>query len=160
MWEREPLVAAMIITWSLEATPKLAVVEVGYLTNGTFAERLERAIGRSDRAKLIEGRAEPIDRPIVFGFVFSSSLRFRLSVVLPRAFPAQPSNEEDEAQHSQNTPSNRFFDAHDTHAPRSSSIRTQNYDDVSGNGLTSPRLARREGAPKWVPRHATVANDP
>jgi hypothetical protein len=27
-----------------------------YLTNDTFAERLERAVERSERAKLIEGR--------------------------------------------------------------------------------------------------------
>jgi hypothetical protein len=28
----------------------------GYVTNDTFAERLERAVAASDRAKLIEGR--------------------------------------------------------------------------------------------------------
>jgi hypothetical protein len=39
--------------------PKLSSIGVGYLTNDTFAERLERAIDRSDRAKLIEGRVEP-----------------------------------------------------------------------------------------------------
>jgi hypothetical protein len=36
--------------------PKLSAVGVGYMTNSTFAERLDRAILRSDRAKLIEGR--------------------------------------------------------------------------------------------------------
>jgi hypothetical protein len=30
---------------------------VGYLDGNTFAEKLERAIARSDRAKLIEGHA-------------------------------------------------------------------------------------------------------
>src|SRR6516225_9441505 len=34
--------------------PKLSAVGVGYFTNDTFAERLERAIRASDRAKLIE----------------------------------------------------------------------------------------------------------
>ena len=37
--------------------PKLSAVGVGYMTNNTFAERLDRAIDRSERAKLIEGRA-------------------------------------------------------------------------------------------------------
>ena len=37
--------------------PKLSSVGVGYFTNDTFAERLERAIRASDRARLIEGRA-------------------------------------------------------------------------------------------------------
>jgi hypothetical protein len=37
--------------------PKLSAVGVGYMTHDTFAERLERAIDRSERAKLIEGRA-------------------------------------------------------------------------------------------------------
>jgi hypothetical protein len=37
--------------------PKLSAVGVGYMTNNTFAERLDRAIDRSDRAKLIEGHA-------------------------------------------------------------------------------------------------------
>jgi hypothetical protein len=36
--------------------PKLSAVAMGYLTNDAFAERLERAIDRSDRAKLIEAR--------------------------------------------------------------------------------------------------------
>ena len=39
--------------------PKLSSIGVGYLTNETFAERLERAINRSDRAKLIEGPRDP-----------------------------------------------------------------------------------------------------
>jgi hypothetical protein len=34
--------------------PKLSAVGVGYLTNDTFAERLERAIRASDRAKLAQ----------------------------------------------------------------------------------------------------------
>jgi len=37
--------------------PKLSAVGVGYMTNNTFAERLDRAIDRSERAKLIAGRA-------------------------------------------------------------------------------------------------------
>jgi hypothetical protein len=41
--------------------PKLSAVGVGYYTNDTFAERLERAINRSERALLIEARAEPTD---------------------------------------------------------------------------------------------------
>jgi hypothetical protein len=41
--------------------PKMSAVAVGYLTGDTFAEKLDRAIARSDRAKLIEGRAEPTD---------------------------------------------------------------------------------------------------
>jgi hypothetical protein len=41
--------------------PKLSAVGVGYLTNDTFAERLERAIERSNRAKLIEARAEHVE---------------------------------------------------------------------------------------------------
>jgi hypothetical protein len=44
--------------------PKLSAVGVGYMANDTFAERLERAIARSDAArfpKLIEARAEPTD---------------------------------------------------------------------------------------------------
>jgi hypothetical protein len=45
-------------------SPRMSAVAVGYLTGDTFAERLERAIQRSDRArmpKLIEARAEPTD---------------------------------------------------------------------------------------------------
>src|SRR6516162_8602766 len=41
--------------------PKLSAVGVGYLTNSTFAERLDRAIDRSDRARLIDGRAIEIE---------------------------------------------------------------------------------------------------
>ena len=37
--------------------PRMSAVSVGYLTNDTFAERLERAIRASDRARLIEGHA-------------------------------------------------------------------------------------------------------
>jgi len=37
--------------------PKLSAVGVGYLTSNTFAERLDRAIDRSERAKVIEGHA-------------------------------------------------------------------------------------------------------
>src|SRR5262252_3345668 len=36
--------------------PKLSAVGVGYLTSDTFAERLDRAIAASEKAKLIEGR--------------------------------------------------------------------------------------------------------
>ena len=36
--------------------PKLSAVGVGYLENNTFAERLDRAIDASNKAKLIEGR--------------------------------------------------------------------------------------------------------
>ena len=35
----------------------MSAVAVGYLDGKTFAEKLERAIARSDRAKLIEARA-------------------------------------------------------------------------------------------------------
>ena len=37
--------------------PKLSSVAIGTLDGTAFAERLERAINRSDRAKLIEGHA-------------------------------------------------------------------------------------------------------
>jgi hypothetical protein len=40
---------------------KLSSIGVGYLTNDTFAERLERAIDRSDRAKVIEARAIEVE---------------------------------------------------------------------------------------------------
>jgi hypothetical protein len=36
-------------------------VAVGYFNGENFAERLERAINRSDRAKLIEARAERVE---------------------------------------------------------------------------------------------------
>ena len=36
--------------------PKLSSVGVGFMTNDTFAERLDRAIDASNRAKVIEGR--------------------------------------------------------------------------------------------------------
>jgi hypothetical protein len=41
--------------------PKLSAVALGYMTGEDFASRLEQAINRSDRAKLIEARAEPTD---------------------------------------------------------------------------------------------------
>jgi hypothetical protein len=41
-------------------TPKLTAVAVGYIDNNTFAERLDRAINRSE-AKLIEGRAVEVE---------------------------------------------------------------------------------------------------
>jgi len=37
--------------------PRMSAVAVGYLDGNTFAEKLDRAIARSDRAKLIEGHA-------------------------------------------------------------------------------------------------------
>jgi hypothetical protein len=36
---------------------KLSAIGIGYMTNNTFAKRLDRAIDRSDRARLIEGKA-------------------------------------------------------------------------------------------------------
>ncbi len=41
--------------------PKLSAVAVGHLTGQDFSNRLDRAIERSDRAKLIEARAERVD---------------------------------------------------------------------------------------------------
>jgi hypothetical protein len=42
--------------------PRMSAVGIGYLTNDTFAERLERAIRASNSAKLIEAQAvEPED---------------------------------------------------------------------------------------------------
>ncbi len=41
--------------------PKLSSVGVGYFTNDTFAQRLENAIQRSERAKLIEHVAQVDD---------------------------------------------------------------------------------------------------
>ena len=41
--------------------PKLSAVQVGYINAEDFASRLERALNRSDRAKLIEARAAPTD---------------------------------------------------------------------------------------------------
>ena len=36
---------------------RISAVVVGYLEGNTFAKKLERAIARSDRAKLIEAKA-------------------------------------------------------------------------------------------------------
>ncbi len=41
--------------------PKLTAVGVGYLTGEDFASRLERAVNRSNGAKLIEGRAIEVE---------------------------------------------------------------------------------------------------
>jgi hypothetical protein len=41
--------------------PRMSAVSVGYLDGNTFAERLDRAIDRSDRARLIEGRAIEVE---------------------------------------------------------------------------------------------------
>jgi len=37
-------------------SPRMSAVSVGYYTGNTFAERLDRAIDASNRAKLVEGR--------------------------------------------------------------------------------------------------------
>jgi hypothetical protein len=52
-------------------TPKLSAVAVGYMTNNTFADRLERAITASEKARLIEGRviAQVMNsRPLLRGY--------------------------------------------------------------------------------------------
>jgi len=41
--------------------PRMSAVSVGYLTGNTFAERLDRALDRSERARLIEGRAIEVE---------------------------------------------------------------------------------------------------
>jgi hypothetical protein len=41
--------------------PKLSAVGVGYINNDSFASRLDRAIIRSEAAKLIEGCATEIE---------------------------------------------------------------------------------------------------
>jgi hypothetical protein len=41
--------------------PKLSAIGVGTLTGQTFADRLDRAIERSDRAKLIEAKAVQVE---------------------------------------------------------------------------------------------------
>jgi hypothetical protein len=41
--------------------PKLSAVGVGYINNDTFAQRLDRAILRSEAAKLIEGSVVEVD---------------------------------------------------------------------------------------------------
>jgi hypothetical protein len=43
--------------------PKLSAVAVGHLTGEDFYSRLEAAIERSDRARLIEGRAVRVEDP-------------------------------------------------------------------------------------------------
>jgi hypothetical protein len=62
---KEQLPVNVRLRAAIEAAPyelaKISAVAVGYLTGDTFAERLDRAIGRSERARLIEGRAEPTD---------------------------------------------------------------------------------------------------
>jgi hypothetical protein len=41
--------------------PKLTAIAVGHLTAQDFATRLDRAVDRSNRAKLIEGHATQVD---------------------------------------------------------------------------------------------------
>ena len=41
--------------------PKLSAVGVGYINNDTFAQRLDRAILRSEAAKLIEGSVVEVE---------------------------------------------------------------------------------------------------
>jgi len=41
--------------------PKLSAVALGYLNANDFASRLDQAIERSDRARLIEGRAIEVE---------------------------------------------------------------------------------------------------
>jgi hypothetical protein len=41
--------------------PKLSAVAVGHLTGEDFYNRLERAINRSERARLIDGRAIEVE---------------------------------------------------------------------------------------------------
>jgi hypothetical protein len=41
--------------------PKLSAVSVGFRDGNTFGERLDRAIERSDRAKLIEAKPVPTE---------------------------------------------------------------------------------------------------
>ena len=41
--------------------PRMSAVAVGYMTNDTFAECLDRAIEASNRAKLIEARAVQVE---------------------------------------------------------------------------------------------------
>jgi hypothetical protein len=40
---------------------RVSAVSVGYLTGEDFPSRLERAINRNERAKLIEGRAVQVE---------------------------------------------------------------------------------------------------
>jgi hypothetical protein len=50
---------------AIEAAPyeqaKISAVAVGYLNAHDFASRLDQAIERSDRARLIEGRATEVE---------------------------------------------------------------------------------------------------
>jgi hypothetical protein len=55
-----PMQQRMLIELLPFHMPKLSAVGVGYMTNATFAERLDQAIERSDRARLIEGRATEV----------------------------------------------------------------------------------------------------
>jgi hypothetical protein len=56
-----PWVSPLLIELLPFYMSKLSAVGVGNITNDTFAEHLDWAIARSERAKLIEGRAEPTD---------------------------------------------------------------------------------------------------
>lgn len=51
----------MLIEMLPYIAPKLSAVAVGYVTAEDFSSRLERALNRSERARLIEVRAEPTD---------------------------------------------------------------------------------------------------
>jgi hypothetical protein len=61
----EQLPLSVRLRAAVEAAPyehaKLSAVAVGYMTSDTFAERLDRAIERSNRAKLIEAKAEHVE---------------------------------------------------------------------------------------------------
>jgi hypothetical protein len=52
-----PMQQRMLIELLPFYMPKLSSVAMGFLTANDFASRLERAVERSDRARLIEGRA-------------------------------------------------------------------------------------------------------
>jgi hypothetical protein len=51
----------LLIAWMPHFAPRLAAVSVGYHDGTAFADRLDRAIEASNRAKLIEGRAIEVD---------------------------------------------------------------------------------------------------
>ena len=57
-----PMQLRMLIELLPFYMPKLSAVGVGYLTNDTFAQRLDRAIDRS--AKLIEGRVIEVEEQV------------------------------------------------------------------------------------------------